>query len=217
MENIQQREGKALQSCEENISASSYDMKGLGAEHINNGSMKCLELEVYKVEDVPVPQQWRKTSKWCKELEESLKSSVSSMRPASEMKVPDFRILLLGPVGSGKSSFCNTVTSVYRGRITQRAICGKAKHSITSMASPIHGKSDILLSLAICSTFQIKLHLVELDEGVNILALQALQQMLNYAEDFMENIQQREGKALQSCEENYMSELDVIEEEAGTL
>ncbi|XP_052788194.1 interferon-induced protein 44-like [Mya arenaria] len=58
---------------------------------------------------------------------------------------------------------------------------------------------------------------VDLDEGINILALQALQQMLNYAVDFMENIQQRGGNALQNCEEKYMSESDVIEEETGTL
>ncbi|WAR31642.1 IF44L-like protein [Mya arenaria] len=260
------------------------------------------------------------------------------MRPAWKLKVYNFRLLLIGPVGSGKSSFCNTVTSVFRDRITQRAICGKAAHSITSVYHPytIKISSDDCLNFRLCDTrgleeelgidliqcnhlldgnlpefFQFsadsgidtkdslfvqeptladKIHCVafvldgatldelpqhipqavlltkvdlidgivvssintvlesidvgetvreaaellgipeynihpiknyntevELDEGVNILALQALQQMMNYAEDFMENIQQREGKSLQNCEEKYMSESDVIEEEAGTL
>ncbi|KAH3798649.1 hypothetical protein DPMN_152251 [Dreissena polymorpha] len=48
------------------------------------------------------------------------------------MKLQDYRILLIGPVGAGKSSFCNTVNSVFRGRMTQRAICGEGPHSITT-------------------------------------------------------------------------------------
>ena len=53
------------------------------------------------------------------------------MRPPSDA-LENFRLLLVGPVGSGKSSFCNTVASVFRGRITQRAMVGEGAHSVTT-------------------------------------------------------------------------------------
>ncbi|KAH3825418.1 hypothetical protein DPMN_127293 [Dreissena polymorpha] len=39
---------------------------------------------------------------------------------------------MLGPVGTGKSSFYNTINSVFKGRITQRAPSGIGTQSITT-------------------------------------------------------------------------------------
>lgn len=42
------------------------------------------------------------------------------------------RILLVGPVGAGKSSFFNSINSVFRGNMTSQAIAGTAHKSVTT-------------------------------------------------------------------------------------
>lgn len=48
---------------------------------------------------------------------------VTSYSPSCK-HVPQARVLLLGPVGSGKSSFISSVQSVFNGRVTNRAMVG---------------------------------------------------------------------------------------------
>ena len=63
---------------------------------------------------------------------ENLKSEIDSFSPPRGVKVPQSNVLILGPVGAGKSSFFNTIASVFRGRVTGQAPSGCAEHSITS-------------------------------------------------------------------------------------
>ncbi|XP_072294131.1 interferon-induced protein 44 [Eucyclogobius newberryi] len=53
----------------------------------------------------------------------SLVERLSSYAPCSR-DVAQARVLLLGPVGSGKSSFISSVQSVFDGRVTNRAMVG---------------------------------------------------------------------------------------------
>jgi len=53
------------------------------------------------------------------------------MTPPNPEAVADFRLLLTGPVGSGKSSFINTTSSVFAGRIKQPAVTGHSPTGIT--------------------------------------------------------------------------------------
>lgn len=53
---------------------------------------------------------------------------LSSYSP-SPWDVPQARVLLLGPVGSGKSSFISSVQSVFDGRVTTRAMVGHGTSS----------------------------------------------------------------------------------------
>lgn len=53
---------------------------------------------------------------------------LSSYTPSSR-DVPQARVLLLGPVGSGKSSFISSVQSVFDGRVTTRAMVGHGASS----------------------------------------------------------------------------------------
>lgn len=46
--------------------------------------------------------------------------------------VSQVRVLLVGPVGAGKSSFFNSVNSVFRGHVTSQAIAGSSATSLTT-------------------------------------------------------------------------------------
>ena len=61
-----------------------------------------------------------------------LRSEIERFCPPRKVQVPESKILLIGPVGAGKSSFFNTIASVFRGRVTSQAPSGSAEHSITS-------------------------------------------------------------------------------------
>ncbi|KAM6921971.1 LOW QUALITY PROTEIN: interferon-induced protein 44 [Xenentodon cancila] len=67
---------------------------------------------------------------WTQEQKENLMKIVRSYRPRCE-EAPHARVLLLGPVGSGKSSFISSVQSVFNGRVTNRAMVGSFSTSFT--------------------------------------------------------------------------------------
>ncbi|KAK3723847.1 hypothetical protein QZH41_019511, partial [Actinostola sp. cb2023] len=60
---------------------------------------------------------------------------VCEIKPLSVggLNVSEFRLLLIGQVGSGKSSFYNTINSIFRGYVTSQAITGNAGRSVTTM------------------------------------------------------------------------------------
>ena len=63
---------------------------------------------------------------------ENLTSEIDSFAPPRVVQIPQSRILIVGPVGAGKSSFFNTIASVFRGHVTGQAASGCSEHSITS-------------------------------------------------------------------------------------
>ncbi|XP_039513296.1 interferon-induced protein 44 [Pimephales promelas] len=69
-------------------------------------------------------KQWR-IMDWSEEAKETLMESVRSFKPASE-SVTEARVLLIGPVGAGKSSFISSVQSVFSGRVVNRAMVGSS-------------------------------------------------------------------------------------------
>lgn len=73
--------------------------------------------------------QWRDVE-WTEEQKTTLMKTVSSYKPSSK-EVTKARVLLLGPVGSGKSSFISSVQSVFDGRVTNRAMVGSSSTSFT--------------------------------------------------------------------------------------
>ncbi|KAM8745886.1 interferon-induced protein 44-like isoform 1-T1 [Acanthopagrus schlegelii] len=73
--------------------------------------------------------QWRDVE-WTEEQKTTLMKTVSSYRPSIK-DVTKARVLLLGPVGSGKSSFISSVQSVFDGRVTNRAMVGSSSTSFT--------------------------------------------------------------------------------------
>lgn len=63
-----------------------------------------------------------------------LLEELRAYKPYADL-VSKVHILLVGPVGSGKSSFFNSVKSVFHGRVTRQAIVGSDITSITEQVS----------------------------------------------------------------------------------
>ncbi|KAL3047225.1 hypothetical protein OYC64_021444 [Pagothenia borchgrevinki] len=95
--------------------------------------------------------QWREMD-WTEEQKASLMKTVSSYRPSCH-EGTQARVLLLGPVGSGKSSFISSVQSVFNGRVTNRAMVGTSSTSFTKKLQSfnIHGqKGEDPTGLVLC-------------------------------------------------------------------
>ncbi|XP_075878831.1 interferon-induced protein 44 isoform X1 [Nelusetta ayraudi] len=65
---------------------------------------------------------WR-VMEWTEERKKSLMEVITSFAPKCA-DVPQARVLFLGPMGSGKSSFISSVQSAFSGRVTNRAMVG---------------------------------------------------------------------------------------------
>ncbi|XP_052220903.1 uncharacterized protein LOC127837681 isoform X2 [Dreissena polymorpha] len=126
-----------------------YTMSGVSSWiDVHNGSLKIKELEVYSVAvksivpvtTEPTVQPWIDMPEWNTQLAQELVQQVKSIKPSKKasdkLQLQYYRILLIGPVGSGKSSFCNTVNNVFKERLTQLAISGEGTTSITTTYEP---------------------------------------------------------------------------------
>ncbi|XP_045169930.2 interferon-induced protein 44-like [Mercenaria mercenaria] len=121
-----------------------YEMHGIGANDIHNGDLHVTELEVYKViydENKP-GTPWRELDNWNTRGLARLKEDILSFRPPPGLNIDEARIVILGPVGAGKSSFFNTIDSIFRGRITQRACNGSSAQSVTTAYTPYSVRLD---------------------------------------------------------------------------
>ncbi|XP_060598654.1 interferon-induced protein 44-like isoform X2 [Ruditapes philippinarum] len=109
-----------------------YDMGGVALDKVTDNVNTVFDVEVYSLSESPLVSVWRASTGW--ELEDLmlLKKYAESYAPPHGLDVETANILVIGPVGAGKSSFFNTVASVFRGHISDQAVCGSAEKSITS-------------------------------------------------------------------------------------
>ncbi|XP_076976633.1 interferon-induced protein 44-like isoform X2 [Tamandua tetradactyla] len=89
-----------------------------------------LECEVLRVEGIKDDPGNIGKINGVTQYRENLLTNLRTYKPIANL-VPEIRILLVGPIGSGKSSFLNSVKSVFRGRMTQQAIAGSEITGIT--------------------------------------------------------------------------------------
>ncbi|XP_065936873.1 interferon-induced protein 44 isoform X2 [Magallana gigas] len=121
----------------------SYNLNGQNVNTIANNSLQVTDLVVYKVIDGPgqtVPdldKPWREHDGWTNETMQALKESLLDYKPMTETNVTAANILLIGQIGAGKSSFFNSVNSIFRGKITSKACSGSFEHSVTTMFNPL--------------------------------------------------------------------------------
>ncbi|KAK2906927.1 hypothetical protein Q8A67_005912 [Cirrhinus molitorella] len=73
---------------------------------------------------------WRNVL-WTAEQRAQLMKMIRNYNPPV-MFMSQVRILMIGPVGAGKSSFFNSINSIFMGRITSKAMSGSAGTSLTT-------------------------------------------------------------------------------------
>uniref|UniRef100_A0A8C9S221 G domain-containing protein n=1 Tax=Scleropages formosus TaxID=113540 RepID=A0A8C9S221_SCLFO len=99
---------------------------------------------------VPVFVPSRKKNELINEIKR-YKPSINSVSQA--------RILLVGPVGAGKSSFFNSISSVFHGYVTNQAISGNSGDGVTTQLLPFRikaGEDGKPLSFIVCDTMGLK-------------------------------------------------------------
>ncbi|KAK7126793.1 hypothetical protein R3I94_018094 [Phoxinus phoxinus] len=117
------------------------------------------ECEVYKVEQKKDPQisvkmkPWRNVQ-WTAKRRDELMKIIRNYKPMTT-SVSRVRILMIGPVGAGKSSFFNSINSVFMGRMTSKAMSGSAGTSLTTQfrTYPVKdGREGKPLPFVLCDT-----------------------------------------------------------------
>uniref|UniRef100_A0A3Q2D4L6 Interferon-induced protein 44-like n=1 Tax=Cyprinodon variegatus TaxID=28743 RepID=A0A3Q2D4L6_CYPVA len=101
--------------------------------------------------------------KWLKHLsylmflyrnKKKLMESIQTYKPTVSY-VSQARVLLIGPVGAGKSSFFNSINSVFRGHVTSQAISGCSSTSLTTQFRTYSlkaGREGKPLPIVLCDT-----------------------------------------------------------------
>uniref|UniRef100_A0A8C6URK5 TLDc domain-containing protein n=1 Tax=Neogobius melanostomus TaxID=47308 RepID=A0A8C6URK5_9GOBI len=85
---------------------------------MHGGNLALTEFEVYRVEDMGglLTKPWRNLQ-WTEDKRQLLEEKIKAYQP--DIKgVKEARVLMVGPVGAGKSSFFNSINSVFRASMT---------------------------------------------------------------------------------------------------
>ncbi|ROL40867.1 Interferon-induced protein 44-like [Anabarilius grahami] len=152
--------GQQLCFCYNNQPYVNY--QGGSAFNINTSSMygndtQLSECEVYKVEQEPQAsieeKPWRNVL-WTAERKDELMKMIRNHKPLMA-SVSRVRILMIGPVGAGKSSFFNSINSIFTGHVTSKAMSGSAGTSLTVQfrTYPVNdGREGKPLPFVLCDT-----------------------------------------------------------------
>ncbi|XP_033477278.1 interferon-induced protein 44-like [Epinephelus lanceolatus] len=124
------------------------------AAEMHGNDLNLTECEVYEVEEIPeFEKPWRPVV-WENEKRTELMDSIKLYCPMVN-SVSQVRVLLIGPVGAGKSSFFNSINSVFRGHVSNQAIAGSSTTSLTTQFrtySVKAGRGGKPLPIILCDT-----------------------------------------------------------------
>ncbi|RXN20412.1 interferon-induced 44-like protein [Labeo rohita] len=128
----------------------SFDAKRLYGNNTN-----LTECEVYKVKQNfrTKEKPWRNIL-WTSIRRDELLEMIRNHKPVVT-SVSRVRILMIGPVGAGKSSFFNSINSIFTGHVTNKAISGCAGTSLTTQFrtySVKDGREGKPLPFVLCDT-----------------------------------------------------------------
>uniref|UniRef100_A0A3P9HMC1 TLDc domain-containing protein n=1 Tax=Oryzias latipes TaxID=8090 RepID=A0A3P9HMC1_ORYLA len=124
------------------------------AAELHGNDLNMTECEVYQVEEtVELEKPWRVVT-WESKRKTELMESIRTYRPLNS-SVTQARVLFIGPVGAGKSSFFNSINSIFRGHVTSQAISGSCSTSLTTQFRTYTvkaGREGKPLPLILCDT-----------------------------------------------------------------
>uniref|UniRef100_A0A3Q3RTJ3 TLDc domain-containing protein n=1 Tax=Mastacembelus armatus TaxID=205130 RepID=A0A3Q3RTJ3_9TELE len=124
------------------------------ATDMHGNDLQLTECEVYQVEETPEFEKPWRPMVWESEKRTEMMNSLKSYCPADH-SLSQARVLLIGPVGAGKSSFFNSINSVFRGHVTNQAIAGSSATSLTTQFrtySVKSGREGKPLPIILCDT-----------------------------------------------------------------
>uniref|UniRef100_A0A3P9JG30 TLDc domain-containing protein n=1 Tax=Oryzias latipes TaxID=8090 RepID=A0A3P9JG30_ORYLA len=146
------------------------------AAELHGNNLNMTECEVYQPqnespETVDLEKPWRVVT-WESERKSEQMESIRTYRPLNS-SVTQARVLLIGPVGAGKSSFFNSINSIFRGHVTSQAISGSCSTSLTTQFrtySMKAGREGKPLPLILCDTMGLEENVgPDIDDISNIL------------------------------------------------
>uniref|UniRef100_A0A674JE89 TLDc domain-containing protein n=1 Tax=Terrapene triunguis TaxID=2587831 RepID=A0A674JE89_9SAUR len=161
--------GGALQLLDQNAAAaatSSNNNYTYNVADLHGNDLGLMECEVYRVEGKLISKEKMERGKIMEEIR-SYKPYLNS--------VPQIRILVLGPIGAGKSIFFNSVNSVFQGYVPSQAVAGSDNASMTTQyrTYPVKdGRDGKPLPIILCDTMGIEENSgvgLEIDEVSNII------------------------------------------------
>ncbi|XP_041862683.1 interferon-induced protein 44-like [Melanotaenia boesemani] len=124
------------------------------AAEMHGNDLNLTECEVYQVEQTTeLEKPWR-TVIWETGKRNELMENIITYKPTVS-SVAQARVLLIGPVGAGKSSFFNSINSVFRGHVTSQAISGSSATSLTTQFRTYSlkaGRQGKPLPIILCDT-----------------------------------------------------------------
>ncbi|XP_008291241.1 interferon-induced protein 44-like, partial [Stegastes partitus] len=124
------------------------------AAEMHGNDLNLTECEVYQVEETTeLERPWR-TITWELLKRKELMEGIKTFKPTVG-SVSQARVLLVGPVGAGKSSFFNSINSVFRGHVTSQAMSGCSSTSLTTQFrtySVKAGREGKPLPIILCDT-----------------------------------------------------------------
>lgn len=145
-----------------------YDMKGTDISAFTNDILEVHDIEVYKVDEgeyQPNSGSWRQTREFDNKYLHDLKTEVEEYTPLEETGVEQVKVLLTGQVKAGKSSFINTIISIFKGAISSQAPSGSTGRSLTTKFRNYDvkkGRPGPPLNFKLCDTKGL-----EIDDGID--------------------------------------------------
>ncbi|XP_074524451.1 interferon-induced protein 44-like isoform X4 [Halichoeres trimaculatus] len=124
------------------------------AAEMHGNDLNLTECEVYQVEETAEFEDPWRTIIWESGKKTELKEKIRTYKPLVS-SVSKARVLLIGPIGAGKSSFFNSINSVFRGHVTGQAMAGCSATSLTTQFrtySVKDGREGKPLPIILCDT-----------------------------------------------------------------